>query len=426
MSRMTRRQVLQAMGGAAALASGPATALAAKRPGGGGGGARPHVVVVGGGFGGATAAKYLRHWSSGNVDVTLVDANPSHVSCILSNLVLNDQVTLDSLTFGFDRLSSRFGVTIRQGEVSAIDAAARSVQLADGSSLTYDRLVLSPGIQFDAIPGLDPQRVPHAWKAGDQTTLLRQQLMAMPSGGTYVLSIPKAPYRCPPGPYERACVIADYLRRFKGGGRVIVLDANPKIMAEAHTFTNAFNVTYAGMVDYRPNAEVVEVDSVGLTAYTAGGDQATGDVVNVIPPHRAPDLLDRAGLLTVGGRWAGVDVVTYESTVHAGIHVIGDAQGSGQPKAGHIANAEAKVCADAVLRSLQGIAPDPSPVTNSACFSPITADTASWLTAVFQYDPISRSMKPVPESSGEAPRPSRENYRDMFAWSENLFADTFG
>lgn len=389
--------------------------------------ARPHVVVVGGGFGGATAAKYLRHWGAGAVDVTLVDSRPNHPSCILSNLVLNDQVTLRSITFGFDGLSSRFGVRVVRDRVDRIEPDLRQVRLASGEHVRYDRLVLSPGITFDRVPGLDSRLVPHAWKAGGQTHLLRRQLAALPSGGTFVMSIPPAPYRCPPGPYERACVVADYLRREKGGGQVIVLDANPQIIAERHTFTTAFEQTYAGIIDYRPDTSVVEVDSAGRALHTAAGEVVRGDVANVIPAQRAPGLLRRAGLVNdASRRWAGVDPLGYESTAHPGIHVIGDAQATGQPKAGHIANAEAKICADAILRAFEGLPPDPEPVTNSACYSPITSDTASWLTAAFRYDAATGAMKVVPESSGEAESPTRENYRDMFGWANNLFADTFG
>lgn len=413
----SRRRLLQALGGTLAAAALPRIASAQ---------AAPRVVVVGGGFAGATVAKYLRSWSAGAVDVTLVDTNAAHVSCILSNLVLNRRVGLPSITFGYDRLRDAHGVTIVQSRVSRVDPAGKRVRLADGSFLAYDRLVLAPGIAFDAVPGLDPKLVPHAWVAGSQTTLLRKQLEAMPDGGVFAMSIPQAPYRCPPGPYERACVVADYLRRKKPRSKIIVLDANPGIMAEKVTFTRAFMETYADRLEYRPNVVVSEVDSPNRTAFTNEGAVAAS-VLNVIPRQSAPALLANTGLLNdPTGRWAGVDPRSYESTVRAGIHVIGDAQATGQPKAGHIANAEAKVCADAILRAFEGLTPDPAPVTNSACFSPITYGTASFLTAVFQYDAATGTMKPVPESQGEAEAPSTEHFETMFDWAANLFADTFG
>lgn len=418
MATFTRRRILQALGGAFALGATPSLLQAQI--------GRPHVVVVGGGFAGATAAKYLRDWSGGSIDVTLVEANATHVSCILSNLVVNRRVTLPAITFSYDRLSQKFGVKVRRARARAIDPVARTVRLSDGTTLSYDRLVLAPGIEFDPVPGLDMNRVPHAWRAGPQTLLLRNQLEAMPAGGVFAMSIPQAPYRCPPGPYERACVIADYVRRKKPGSKVIVLDANPGITAEKETFTRAFTETYKGIIDYRPNVVVSQVDSVGRTLITNDGN-LQASVLNVIPRQHAPSLLVQTGLVNdPSGRWAGVDPLSYESTAHPNVHIIGDAQATGQPKAGHIANAEAKVCADAIIRSFSGLAPDPAPVTNSACFSPITLDSASWLTVVFQYDPATRAMKSVPASFGEAGKWSRDNYSKMFDWADNLFVDTFG
>lgn len=418
MKPFTRRDFLRLAGSTAALA---ATTSFTRRAAAG---VAPRVVVVGGGFAGATAAKYLRHWG-GNIDVTLVDTNPSHVSCILSNLVLNGRVGLSGITFDYENLRAKYGVKPRQGQVIGVDAATRQVRLADGSRLPYDRLVLAPGIDFDAVPGLDASLVPHAWKAGPQTLLLKSQLTAMPAGGTVVQTIPPTPYRCPPGPYERACVIADFLKRKKRGSKIIVLDANPGIVAEKNTFTKAFTKTYAGILEYRPGVTLLAVDSPRRIAITSAGE-VRGSVLNVIPRQRAGGIVAAAGLANdPSGRWAAVDPLTYESTALPNVHVIGDSQGTGQPKAGHIANGEAKVCADAILRAFAGQAPDPAPVTNSACYSPITYGTASWLTAVFAYDPASGTMKSVPEAAGEASAPSSENFEKMFEWATNLFSDTF-
>jgi sulfide dehydrogenase [flavocytochrome c] flavoprotein subunit len=309
--------------------------------------------------------------------------------------------------------------------VIEVDAVTQRVRLADGSRLPYDRLVLAPGIDFDAVPGLDASLVPHAWKAGPQTLLLKSQLAAMPAGGTVVQTIPLTPYRCPPGPYERACVIADFLKRKKRGSKIIVLDANPGIVAEKNTFTKAFTQTYAGILEYRPGVTLLGVDSPRRIAITSAGE-VRGRVLNVIPRQRAGGIVAAAGLANdPSGRWAAVNPLSYESTAVANIHVIGDSQGTGQPKAGHIANGEAKVCADAIVRAFAGQAPDPAPMTNSACYSPITYGTASWLTAVFAYDPVSGTMKSVPEAAGEASAPSSENYEKMFEWATNLFSDTF-
>jgi sulfide dehydrogenase [flavocytochrome c] flavoprotein subunit len=414
---MNRRKFLQLLGAGGALAMTPS--LGRLRAAGG---SAARVVVVGGGFGGATAAKYLKLWNPA-VEVTLVEPNASHISCILSNLALNGSLDLAQITFGYDELQKR-GVGIVEARAAGVDPVARRVDLDNGQQLDYDRLILAPGIDFVPVPGLDFELVPHAWKAGPQTTLLQRQLAAMPAGGTFVMTVPKAPYRCPPGPYERACLVADYLRKNKPGSRVVVLDANPRIMAEEHTFSTAFEQTYAGMIDYHTDVALQSVNSPGRSAVTSAGT-FRGEVLNVIPDQRAGAIAELAGTLN-GGRWAAVDPLDYQSLTVPDVHVIGDAQGTGQPKSGHIANAEAKVCADAILRHFNGESPDPAPVTNSACYSPITADTASWLTAVFAYNPDSGAMQLVPESLGEANRPSRGNYSMMFDWASNLFADTFG
>jgi NADPH-dependent 2,4-dienoyl-CoA reductase/sulfur reductase-like enzyme len=381
-------------------------------------------VVVGGGFAGATAAKYLRYWGGNAVDVTLVDANPSHVSCILSNLVVNDMLAMNSITFGYEDLRLKYGVKPVRGKVVGVDGVSRQVALASGGKLDFDRLVLAPGIAFDAVQGVNFSAVPHAWQAGPQTTLLKKQLAAMPAGGTFVLTIPPAPYRCPPGPYERACVVADYLRRKKPGSKIIVLDANPAIVAEKETFTRAFTETYKGMLTYAPGVTVTSVDSTRRILYTSAGPVA-GHVVNVIPRQRAGKIVSAAGLVNdPTGRWAGVNPLSCESTAAANIHVIGDSQATGQPKAGHIANGEAKICADAILRLFRGEEPDPAPQTNSACYSPINSKEASWLTGAFAYDPASGTMKPVTGAGGEAKEWNSGNFEKMFDWAVNLFSDT--
>ena len=387
--------------------------------------AKGRVVVIGGGMAGATVAKYLRIWGGSGVQVTLVERESVYVSNIMSNLVLNDVLSMTSLNFNWNRLVTNYGVNRVVGEVLSIDPVGKKVTLAGGTELPYDRLVVAPGIEFDTLPGLETAAaqalVPHAWKAGAQTTALRAQIQAMPSGGVFLMSIPKAPYRCPPGPYERACVVADYLKRKKPGSKVIVLDENAAIVAEKHTFSTAFA---ALGVDYRPGVAVLSVNAAARSVETSAGP-LSANVLNIIPNQRAGAILANNGLVNVNGRWAGVDMLTYQSTAAAGVHIIGDSAATTQPKAGHIANQEAKVCADAIVRSLLGLAPDPSPMTNSACYSPVSATTASWLTAIYGYDAASQTMKLVANSPAEATAPSTKNMQEMRQWFSNLMTDSF-
>ena len=426
----TRRNILQMVPAAAAMSLTPGGFAADTH----------HVVVVGGGFAGSTVAKYLRMWSNGSIAVTLVEPRKKHISCIMSNLVLNEQLKLANLSFDYGALQSKYGVRVVQARAQFIDGVNKTLELENSQMIRYDSLVVATGIKFDPIPGLDSQLTPHAWIAGRQTNLLRDQIRAMPDNGTFVMTIPEKPYRCPPGPYERACLVADILGRRSGvlkgtaspgdTPRVVVLDANDGIQAEKHTFERAFNGLYGDIVEYVPNAHVVAVNS-DIREVTTSKGTWRGDVLNVIPRHGAQRLLVDSEL-TGESRWAPVNPVTYGvlAAGFPGVHVIGDAQGTGQPKSGHMANAQAKVCADAIVRTAAGLSAETDErlnniTTNSACFSPITSDEASWLTAVFKYNRSTGKMGLVPGSLGESHKWNSENYQDMFAWSENLFADTF-
>ena len=388
---------------------------------------KARVTIVGAGMAGVTLAKFLRLWSKGTVAVTLVEREPVYTSCIMSSLVLTGQRTLDSLKFGYTSLRRRYGVKIVSGDVVEVDPVTARVLLSDGTAVQGDRVVLAPGIAFDAVPGLsNPDAMPHAWKAGAQTALLAQQLSAMAAGGTVVLTIPKAPYRCPPGPYERACLLADWLAARKPGSRLLVLDANPDFVTERDNFSRAFFDLHGATIEYRTNVEVLSADAGSMTLDTSGGP-VHGDVINLIPRQTAPALVHAAGLAnSADGRFAVVDMLSYASTAAPRVHVIGDASSTPQPKAGHIANQEAKVCADALIRIFDGGQPDPGPVTNSACFSTITMSQASWLNAVFQYDSAARTMVPVSAAGGASNGWSARNFQDMGTWFGALMADSFG
>jgi sulfide dehydrogenase [flavocytochrome c] flavoprotein subunit len=384
------------------------------------------VIIVGGGMAGVTLAKYLRLWGGTGLQITLVERNTQYTSNIMSSLVLTGQRTLASLQYRYDTLRTRYGINVVVDDVVALDPAKPSVTLRSGARLSADRVVLAPGIDFDEVPGLtDPDAMPHAWKAGPQTTILANQLAAMPSNGVVVLTIPKVPYRCPPGPYERACLLADWLKLRKPQAKLIVLDANPDIVIEQDNFGQAFFGLHANVIDYRTNVDISSVDVASRTLFTNQGP-VQGHVVNLIPRQRAGGLVAASGLANANeGRFAAVDVLSYASTEAPRVHVLGDASATTQPKAGHIANQEAKVCADALVRIFAGGAPDPAPVTNSACYSTITMNKASWLNAVFQYSATTRTMVPVAAAGGASVGWNGDHFEDMGTWFNAVMADTF-
>jgi sulfite dehydrogenase len=384
------------------------------------------VVVVGGGFGGATAARYLKMWG-GNIDVTLVERNASFVSCPISNLVVGGYRQIGDITRGYDGLKA-LGVKVVQGEVTAIDAAARKVRLAGGGELAYDRLVVSPGIDFmlEQVGGLqaalDSGRVTHSWKAGPQTVALRRQIESMPDGGVFAMAIPKVPYRCPPGPYERACMVASYLKTAKPKSKVLVLDGNPEIQSKKALFERAFDQHYKGIIEYRPNAELKEVS--GNVAKLEFED-VKADVLNVIPPQRAGDLARTAGLINVNNRWAGVNWLTMESTAMPGVHVLGDATfpAPAMPKSGHMANQHAKVAAAAIIQLLKGEAVSATPVVMNTCYSFVTQRDVIHVASVHQYDATDKTFKTVPGSGGVSAAANQVEGRYALSWADNIWAD---
>ncbi len=383
----------------------------------------PHVVVIGGGFAGATCAKYLKMWGGHSVQVTVVEEDPNYISPILSNLVLNNVRRINDLTFSYDDLKSRYGISVVHKKAVHIDTDRKIVGMHDGTALSYDKLVLAPGIDFKYTNGYDITKVPHAWVAGEQTLLLKQKIDALRNGETFLMSIPKSPYRCPPGPYERACVVADYLRKKGVRANLIVLDENPDIVVEKETFHQKFS-EYG--IDYRPNSAVTAVDDVAMSVRVVQNGQTTTirvQALNVIPNQKGGAAIFLAGVNE--GDFAPVDLRSYESLKKRDVYIIGDAHHSTQPKAGHIGNSEAKVCADAILRSLNGLAPMPSPKTNSACYSPVSSTEATWLTAVYKYDSANNKMVLASSTYPAASAPSSQNFYEMFYWAGNLFADTF-
>ena len=421
---MQRRDFLKAIGAGVSTAALAACAGSPSRSG-------ARVVVVGAGYGGATCAKYLRMWSNGAVDVTLVEANRAFVSCPLSNLVLGGSKQIADLTIGYDGLVKR-GVNVINEVATVVDPVRQTVRIRDQRDLPYDRLVLAPGIDFmfDQVAGLgspDAQaKILHAWKAGPQTVALRQQLEAMRDGGVYVLSIPKAPYRCPPGPYERACQVAWYFKRAKPRSKVLILDGNEDVQSKKGLFMKAWNEEYKGLVEYRPNYVLTGVDAATLTARFEVQENVKADVLNVIPPQRANEIAAQAGVITANNRWCEVNFLSFESVKVPKVHVLGDAIqiAPGMPKSGHMANQHAKVAAAAILNALAGEAPNPTPAINNTCYSFITDKDVVHVCSVHQYDKEKKTLVTVPGSGGVSPAMSAMEGDFAFAWAKNIWADT--
>jgi sulfite dehydrogenase len=422
--KLSRREFIKWM-----AASGGAAAVAGCA--GMGGSSAGRVVVIGGGYGGATASRYLKLWAP-DIDVTMVERNDTFVSCPISNLVLGGNTQMSTITMGYDGLRSR-GVNIVRDEVVTVDAGARQVRLASGTALSYDRLIVSPGIDFnyDSIPGLksaDAQnRVLHAWKAGPQTAALRKQLEAMRDGGVFVFQFPMAPYRCPPGPYERVCQVADYLKRAKPKSKIIVLDANPDIVSKKGLFLASWNGLYKGMIDYRPNSELQDVDVKGM-AVKLTFDSVKGDVLNVVPPHGAGTIARQAGLITANQRWCGVDWLTMESVAIKGVHVLGDATLSApaMPKSASMANQHAKICAAAVIALLKGEPVHQEPAVMNTCYSFVDGRSAMHVTSIHQYDKAQKTLTPVKGAGGVSTAASDIEGAYAWGWARNIWADTLG
>ena len=417
MNRFQRRDFLKFSASAAALA---AAGCATTAP------SKARVVVVGGGFGGATAAKYIRLWDP-SIDVVLVERDDSFISCPISNLVLAGYAGMQDITMGRSGLE-RLGVTVVRDEVTAIDAAKKSVRLARGGDIAYERLVVSPGIDFTFgdVAGyqaaMDAGRVLHAWKAGPQTVALRRQLEQMRDGGVYILSVPLAPYRCPPGPYERASMVASYFKAAKPRSKVLVLDANPDVSSKGGLFKTAWKDLYPNHLEFRGNAKAVGVEA-GVVKLEV--EDVKGDVLNVVPPHRAGDIAQKAGLITTNNRWCNVDWRTMESTAVPGVHVLGDATLSApaMPKSASMANNHGKMAAAAIVELLNGRAPAPVKIINT-CYSVVSQKEAIRVSSVHQWDDGQRTLVPVKGSGGVSAARSEPEGTYAWNWARTIWADS--
>ncbi len=431
---INRRHFLQASGSVAALAgatqlTGCATdqASSGRKSGAASG---PKVVIIGGGYGGATAAKYIRMWAP-HVDVTLIERQASFVSCPISNLVLGGSKEMKDITVGYEALQKKYGVKMIQGEALAVDAEKKVVRLASGDAIAFDRVIVAPGIDFmfEQIPGLNnaaaQARILHAWKAGTQTLALRKQLESMPDGGVYALSIPEAPYRCPPGPYERACQVASYFKQYKPKSKILILDANMDVTSKPGLFKKAWSEMYAGIITYRPNSKVIDVDLNTMTAKMEVED-VKADVLNILPPMKAGAIA--TPFITANKRWCEINWLTYEAKSVPGVHLLGDALqiAPAMPKSGHMANAHGKACAAAVVALLAGEKPSESPTLSNTCYSFVSADKVIHVASVHKYDTKDKTMKAVPGAGGVSSAASELEGQYAHAWARNIWADTLG
>lgn len=419
---LNRRQLIQAAGlltlaGCATPGSTPSKA---------------RVLVVGGGYGGATAAKYVRLLSDHKIDVVLVEPGDAFVSCPVSNLVLGGSKTLADITVPYSTLSTNHGVRIVKDTVASIDPVKKVAVLASGPTIAYDKLVLSPGVDlmWDNIAGLRAAnasgRILQAWKAGPETVALRRQLEAMPDGGVYVITVPEAPYRCPPGPYERACQVASYFKTAKPRSKVLILDANQDVTSKGPLFKKVWAEQYPGMVEFRGQHKVTTVDAATNTIKFEVQEDVKGSVLNVLPPMRAGAIALQTGLANMNARWCGVNYQTFESAVHKDIHVLGDSiqLAPGMPKSAHMANSHAKVAAAAIVAQLNGWEVNPAPMLTNTCYSFVDAKNVIHVASVHAYDAVDKIFKTVPGSGGVSGGPTELEGVYGWNWAQTIWADT--
>ena len=426
---MKRRYLLQAglaIGGAQALALQSLWAAAASLP------AKTQVIVIGGGYGGATAAKYVRMFSNYKINVVLIEPNTSFISCPMSNLVIGGSKNLTELTTSYDALSSKHGVTVVKDKVSAIDPQKKTVALQNGGTIGYDKLVLSPGVDmmFDSIEGLQAANtsghILQAWKAGAETQALRKQLEAMPDGSVYALTVPEAPYRCPPGPYERASQVAHYVKQAKPKSKVLILDANPDITSKASLFKKFWSDNYKDIIEYRPNHKVTSVDAKAMSINFDVQEPVKAQVLNVLPSMRAGAIAVQTGLATANNRWCGINYQSFESVAAKDIHILGDAilAAPAMPKSAHMANSHAKVAAAAIVAQLSGLESNPAPYLTNTCYSYVSDKMVVHVASVHQYNAEEKTYKTVPGSGGLSSEANALEGTYAWNWAQNIWADS--
>jgi len=393
---------------------------------------KARVVVVGGGYGGATTAKYVRMLSNYQIDVVLIEPESAFVSCPMSNLVIGGSKSMSDITTPYDNLSGKHGVNVVRDYVSGIDASKKNVTLASGPVIRYDKLVLSPGVElmFNSIEGSKQAnasgQILQAWKAGPETANLRKQLVDMPDGGVFAISIPEAPYRCPPGPYERASQVAHYFKQSKPKSKVLILDANQDVTSKGPLFKKFWADNYKGILEYIPQHNVTAVDAKTNTLKFEVQNDVKANVLNVLPAMRAGSIAVQSGLANANGRWCGVNYQTFESTQAKDVHIIGDSimPAPAMPKSGHMANSHGKVTAAAIVAQLSDLAVNPEPFLTNTCYSFVNDKYVVHVASVHQYDSKDKTYKTVPGSGGLSAAPSELEAIYAWNWAQNIWSDT--
>ena len=398
------------------------------------------VVVIGGGYGGATTAKYVRMLSDYKIDVVLIEPSNAFVSCPMSNLVVGGSRQMADITTSYDGLRKNHGVRVVKDKATAIDTDKKMVSLSSGNRIAYDKLVVSPGVELmmDSIEGLDAAQdaglIVQAWKAGPETLALRKQLESMQDGGVFAITIPEAPYRCPPGPYERACQVAWYFKNNKPRSKVLILDANPDVTSKGPLFKKVWAEMYPGMVEYRGQHKTTAVDgSKGIIKFDVQED-VKANVINALPSMRAGTIAQQAGFNNMANkRWCGVNYQSFESTAAKEVYVLGDSIqiAPGMPKSGHMANNHGKVAAAAIVAQLSGWDINPAPMLTNTCYSFVSDKNVVHVASVHEYVAAEKTFKTVASSGGVSPidlKPEVTTLEATYAnnWAQNIWADTLG
>ena len=426
MTQFSRRKFIKLLAGSSTLLSASGLLSGCSK------GSSARIAIIGGGFGGSTCAKYLQRFDN-SLEITLVESSARFITCPFSNMVINGMRSMDSISHDYHAQKNR-GINVVHARAQVIDTVVKMIALDNGDVLQYDKLVVSPGIDFkwDEIEGMcgdDIETIPHAWQGGTQTTILRNQLLAMDDGGVVIVAPPANPFRCPPGPYERVSLIAHYLKQHKPKSKILVLDAKDKFSKQA-LFMQGWEKLYPGMIEWvsaSKGGRVDEIDVATRTLHTESGDKHKADVVNFIPPQKAGAIVHQAGLTNDDG-WCYVNQRTFESKVHKDIYVIGDASIAGKmPKSGFAANSQGKVCAAAIVSSLRGV-PMPDPSYVNTCYSLLSPDYGISVAAVYRFSEDKGIYK---TGGGVSPIQADDAYRLQEAryakgWYDSITMDTFG